>query len=696
MAKFSTEDLRNVGVIGHGGTGKTTLVSACLYASGMMGRLGKVEDGSAVTDFDPEEVERQISIQTALAHCDWKKRRVTFLDTPGYAVFRADTKAAMRVADSALVVVDALSGAEVMTEKGWEYVQEFRTPAIFVVNRLDRENSSFERAVESCQEVFGREVVPVQLPIGEAQDFSGVVDLVHMTAYEYERDGEGKGKRVDIPDDLREAAESARESLSEMVAESDEELMEAYFEAGELTQEQLEAGIADAVREMRLFPVLCASAAHNEGTDRILDACVDYLPSPADREQPTRHDEDGAWEWAELDPDGPFAALVFKTISDPFAGHITYMKVLSGAIESDAHVFNARTEQDERLAALSEPQGKELEHVDEAVTGELCAVTKLKDTATGDTLRAQGCELVYDHVEFPQAAISFAIAPASKSDEEKIGTALHRLLEEDPTLHIDRDSQTHETLLSGLGQLHVEVALSKLKNRFGVDATLKPPKVAYRETITTRAEAEGRHKKQSGGRGQFGVAVIALEPLPSGSGFEFEDKIFGGSISQQYRPAVEKGIIEAAQKGVLAGYPMVDFKVELLDGKEHSVDSSEMAFKIAGSLAFKQAAPRARPVLLEPIMKLEINVPDESMGDVIGDLNSRRGRVQGMDPRKGRQIVKAEAPAAEVLSYGTDLNSLTGGRGTYTVEFARYEQVPPNVAQKIIEKAKRADDEDEG
>ena len=584
-----------------------------------------------------------------------------------------------------------MSGAQVMTEKVWEYMRDLRVPGVIVVNRLDRENSSFERAVESCVDSFGREVIALQLPIGAADQFTGIVDLLEMKAYTYAVDGNGKGTAGDIPDDMKETAEAAHEALVEMVAESNEEFLEIYFEEGGLTGDQLAAGVRDAVLEMRLFPVLCMSAAHNIGTDRILDACLNMLPSPTDRRQLLAR-KDGEDVWIDADADAPFAGLVFKTVSDAFAGRINYMKTFTGCAKADATVVNVRTGSNERLSNMSSVQGKQLEPLDEAVPGQIFAVTKLKDTGTSDTLRAKASEAVIEHVAFPKAAISFALEPESKGDEEKISNAIARLKDEDPTLGVERDPQTHELLLSGVGQLHVEVTLAKMKRRYGVNARLHPPKVPYRETIRGTAEAEGRHKKQSGGRGQFGVAKITVAPLPAGSGFQFEDKIFGGSISQSYRPAVEKGVIEASARGVLAGYPMVDFKVQLTDGKEHAVDSSEMAFKIAGSMAFKDALPRARPVLLEPIMKLEINVPDDAMGDVMGDLNSRRGRVQGMDPRKNRQIIHAEAPLAELLSYAVEFNSLTGGRGTYTMEFSRYDDVPPNVAQKVIEASKRAAD----
>jgi elongation factor G len=689
MAKYTTADLRNVGVIGHGDTGKTTLVSACLYTSGAQSRLGRVEDGTTVTDFDAQEIDRQISIQAALAHTDWKGSQITFIDTPGYAVFRAETKGALRVADGALVVVDALEGVDVMTEKVWEYRRDDGIPAVIVVNRLDRDNSDFAHAVETCVDAFGREAVPIELPIGAGSEFKGVVDLVQMKAYTYEVDGKGKGTVGEIPEDLADAAQTARAALVEMVAESNEELMDLFFEQGDLNGEQLTEGLRRAVHRRRLYPVVCAATGHGICTDRLMNVCLDLLPSPVDHPQLVWHDEEGQRQYADTDSTAPFAALVFKTVSDDFAGRINFLKVFAGTLRADDHAINARTGADERLTNLSSPQGKELQNIDEAVAGQICAVAKLRDTSTSDTLRAKGSEMVLEHVAYPQAAISFAIEPESKADEEKISQAVARLMDEDPVLKVNRDPQTHELVLSGVGQLHVEVTLAKLKDRFGVKAKLHPPKVPYRETIRMRAEAEGRHKKQSGGRGQFGVAVIAVEPLPAGSGFQFEDKIFGGSISQSYRPAVQKGIAETAERGVLAGFPLVDFKVELLDGKEHAVDSSEMAFKIAGSMAFREAVPKARPVLLEPIMKVEVTVPDESLGDVMGDLNSRRGRVQGMDPRRGRQIIHAEVPLAEVLSYASDLTSMTGGRGTYTMEFNRYDDVPPNIAQKVIADVKR-------
>jgi len=693
MANLTTADLRNVAVVGHGDTGKTTLVSACLYTSGAVSRMGLVDQGSATTDYDPEEIARQISIQAALAHCNWKGKLVTFIDTPGYSVFRPDTKASVRVADSVALLIDALSGPQVMTDKVWQYAREYETPGFFVVNRLDRENASFERALAGIQGRFGREAVALQMPIGAEHGFEGVVDLVEMKAFTYERDGDGKGAAGEIPDELRASAESQREALVEMVAEGDEELMEVFFEAGDLTAEQLVKGIRDAVRRRLLFPVLCCSALHGLGTDRVLHTIVSYMVSPAERGGITgKSPKDGSEVKIEIDASAPFAALVFKTVADPYSGRISLMKVFSGTAKADAAMLNPRSGAMEKLSNLALVQGKHYEPTPEVIAGQLCAVAKLKDIHTGDTLCDKSRPVIIEPVEFPKPAISFAVEPKSQADEEKISQALARLVEEDPTIHVDRDAQTHELLVSGLGQLHVEVTIAKLEKRFGVHTTLHAPTVPYRETLRGTAQAEGRHKKQSGGRGQFGVCVIELSPQPSGAGFEFEDKIFGGSIPHNFRPAVEKGVIDAAQRGVLAGYPLVDFKCSLLDGKYHAVDSSEIAFKIAGSLAFKEAAPQARPVLLEPVMDIEITVPDDCMGDVMGDLNSRRGRVQGVEPLGDQQIIKAQVPLAEVLTYAPDLNSLTGGRGTYTMEFSRYDDVPTHVAQKVIEElnAKRA------
>ena len=697
MAKVVTADLRNIAVVGHGDTGKTTLVSACLYSSGTVNRMGLVDQGTATTDYDAEEIERGISIQAALAHCQWDGKHITFIDTPGYAVFRPDTKASMRVADSFALMVDAVSGPQVMTDKSWQYAREYDVPGFIVINRLDRENSSFQRTLDAVQTRYGREAVALQMPIGSEHDFGGVVDLISMKAFTYERDGEGKAQAQEIPAELQDAAQSQREALVEMVAEGDEQLMETFFEEGDLTAEQLEEGLRAAVRNRLLFPVLCTAALHGIATDRVLHAITNYLPSPDQCSEFRGKDpKDDSPVSRRIDASEPFAALVFKTVADPYAGRISLMKVFSGSADADAAVFNASTESNEKLANLALVQGKSYEPTPHVVAGQLCAVAKLKDVHTGNTLCAKSRPIIIDPVEFPKSAISFALEPESQADEEKISEALARLVEEDPTITVRRDAETHELLVSGLGQLHIEVTVAKLEKRFNVKTSLKPPTVPYHETIRANAQAEGRHKKQSGGRGQFGVCVIELSPLPSGEGFEFEDKIFGGSIPQQFRPAVEKGVVEAAHRGVIAGFPLVDFKCTLLDGKFHAVDSSEIAFKIAGSLAFKEAAAHARPVLLEPIMDVEITVPDDSMGDVMGDLNSRRGRVQGMEPLGDQQMIKAQIPLAEILTYAPDLNSLTGGRGSYSLEFSHYDDVPAHISEKVIADIKAKREEEAG
>lgn len=694
MTKVTTADLRNVAVVGHGDTGKTTLVSACLYTTGAVNRMGLVDQGTATTDYDPEEIERQISIQAALAHCNFHDKHVTFIDTPGYSVFRPDTKASVRVADGFALLIDAVSGPQLMSDKSWQYARDYDTPGFIVINRLDRENSSYQRTLEAIQTRFGREAVALQIPIGKEHGFKGVVDLVEMKAFNYKQDGDGKASAEDIPEELQATAQTQREALVEMVAEGDEALMEVFFEEGDLTPEQLIKGIRTAVRERLLFPVLCTSALHGIGTDRVLATTTNYLPSPDERADFTGEDpkDNNNQVTRPIDPEGPFAALVFKTVADPYAGRISLMKVFSGSANADALMLNPRTNTTEKLSNLSLVQGKQYQPTQGVVAGQLCAVAKLKDIHTNDTLCDKSYSIIVDPVEFPKAAISFAVEPVSQADEEKISEALARLCEEDATINVARDPQTHELLVSGLGQLHVEVTVAKLEKRFGVKTKLKPPTVPYRETIRGTARAEGRHKKQSGGRGQFGVCVIELSPNDAGEGFEFEDKIFGGSIPQQFRPAVQKGVQEAAARGVLCGFPLEDFKCALLDGKFHAVDSSEIAFKIAASMAFKEAASQARPTLMEPLMDIEISVPGETMGDVMGDLNSRRGRVQGMEPAGGdQQMIKAQIPLAEVLTYAPDLNSITGGRGTYTMEFSHYNDVPAHLSQKIIDeiKAKR-------
>lgn len=694
MKAFDSENIRNVAVVGHGDSGKTSLVSALLYSAGAVNRLGRVEEGNTVTDYDDDEIERRITINTALGRCEWNNTKINLLDTPGYRAFILDAKAASVAAETALVVVDAVAGVEVQTEEVWSYAEEFKLPRVVVINKLDRERASFSRCLDSLHEVFGRGVVPICLPIGEEKAFTGIVDLVRNRALVHEADGSGNFKEQDIPANLKEQAEESRNQLIEMVAESDDSLMEKFFEHGTLTDQELLTGLRQSLKERAVFPAVCTSATLNIGVKQLLDWMLQLFPNPLERAPFTGVAVNGG-ESKEIPilQDAPPVAFVFKTLADPFAGRISMMKVVSGALKGDSTVRNLNQDKDERLGPLQIPQGKSSEVVPEVRTGDICAALKLRETTTGDTLGERGYPTLVKKVEFPEPAISFAIQPKSRGDEDKIGTAIARIIEEDPSIRFGRDAQTKEFLLSGSGQLHVEVVVAKLQKKFGVEVILKPPKVPYRETITGRAEVQGRHKKQTGGHGQFGDCWIRMEPLERGQGFTFVNDIFGGAIPRQFIPAVEKGIVEAAEKGYLAGFPVVDFQVTLFDGSYHEVDSSEMSFKIAGSLAFKKAMEEAKPVLLEPIMNVEVYVPDESAGDIMGDLNSRRGRIQGMDRKGNNQVIRAQVPFAEMLSYAPVLTSLTGGRGSYRMEQSHYDVVPPHLTEKVIAEAKKEKEE---
>ncbi|MCU0304187.1 MAG: elongation factor G [Thermoanaerobaculales bacterium] len=690
---FPTESIRNVAVTGHSDTGKTSLVAAMLFDGGVVNRLLKVDDGNTVTDFDEDEHERKITINTAVAHLAHRGVKINLVDTPGYSIYTTDALQGLRVADAALLLVSAVAGAEVQTDKLWKAAAANRLPVLLGVNLMDRDRASFGRTVESLQKKYGREVTPVQLPIGEESKFSGVVDLISGKAFTWPNDESGKATEVEVPAELADEVAAAREALMEMVAEQDEALMESYLESGELDAASFVAGLKKAVAARALVPVFALSGGRNIGVQPLMDALVDLVPAPDWR--PFGAIVDGQETELTASADGPFVAYVFKTISDPYTGRITLMRVVSGGVATDANVTNPVRRSNERLGALSVIQGKDLEHVASVAAGDIAAVPKLKDTHTGDTLCAAKHDIVVAPVPIPEPSISFALEPASKGDEDKLAAALAKIRDEDPTISVGRDPQTKEMLISGTGQLHVEVIVGRLKKRYKVDVMLHQPKVPYRETVTGTAESTTRHKKQTGGSGQFAECKIRMEPNP-GQGYEFVDKIFGGSISQGYRPAVDKGIQEAAERGVLAGYPMVDFKITLLDGKEHTVDSSEMAFKIAGRKAFKDCAARSRPTLLEPIMQIEVYTPEEAMGDVMGDLNSRRGRVQGMDSEDGMTTVKAQAPLAELLTYAPTLRSITGGRGDFHMEFSHYAEVPKQFQEKIIAAASREDvDEDE-
>jgi elongation factor G len=690
MKAYATEAIRNLAVIGHGDAGKTQLISSLLYVAGATPRWGKVDEGTTVTDYDEDSIARKITLNTALAHLDHRDTKVNFIDTPGYAAFVAHARPALRVADCAVAVVDGVKGVEVQTEKTWAYANEFILPRMMVITKLDKEHADFGKALESAQRTFSRAIIPFTLPIGKEKDFRGIVDVVHMKAYEF--DEQGKAKSIPIPAEGRDIVDKTRERLVELVAESDDALMEKYFEQGTLDDADIIPNINKAIAASKLCPVFAVSNATLVGLSALLDSIVDYAPNPATHEAEhgrASADGDGGENITrKYDSSEPFSAYVFRTVADPFAGRINVMKVISGKVQSEATVLNSTRGVPERLGALHVMEGKQLEKVSEAKAGDIIACVKLKETQTGDTLSDKSAPIVYDRVEYPEAAIAFAIEPKSRQDEEKISVALHKILEEDLALDFHRDAQTKEFLLAGSGQLHVETVVEKLRKRYGVEVMLHPPKVPYKETITQRAEVQGRHKKQTGGRGQFGDCKVIFEPLPRGGGFQFEDKIFGGSVPQQFRPAIEKGIVEAAATGAIAGYPLVDFKVSLIDGSYHDVDSDEHSFRAAGRKAFRAAIERVKPVLLEPIMDVEVSAPQEYSGDLMGDLNSRRGRVQGMDTRGNQQVIKAQVPMAEMLNYQSTLNSITAARGSYHMQFSHYDPVPGQLSQKIVNQAK--------
>jgi len=687
MKVYDAASIRNVALVGHSGSGKTQLASAMLTDAGMVNRFGKVDEGTTVTDFDEEEISRKHTLSASLAYVEWNKQKINLIDTPGIGNFLSDARAALHVADAALVVVDAVAGVMVQTEKVWAACDELALPRLVVLNRLDRDRASLERSLQSLHDACSRTVTPIQLPIGEEKAFKGVVDLVTRKAFIYQTDESGKFTEAAVPADMTARVDAAREALIEMVAEADEKLMEKFFEAGTLTDEELVAGLRGATIAGKIFPLACTSATLNIGIQPLLDAIVALLPSPAER--PFKGvARDGAEVARTADEKKPLSAFVWKTIADPFAGRITMFRVVTGALKSDSTLHNKTKDTAERLGNVFALQGKTQTTVPEMRAGDLGAVAKLKDTLTNDTLADKSEPVTYPAIKFPEPVLSYAIEPKSRGDEDKISTSMHRLEEEDPSIKYSRDTQTKELLLSGQGQLHIEVTVAKLKRRFGVDVNLKPPRIPYRETIKASTEAHGRHKKQTGGHGQFGDCKIKVEPLQRGADFEFVDDIFGGSIPRQFIPAVEKGIQDARTRGYLAGYPMVDFRVTVYDGSYHDVDSNELSFKLAGSLAFKDAMTRARPTILEPIMNVEVYAPSDFAGDLMGDLNGRRGRIGGMDTRGQTTVIKAQVPMAEMLTYEQHLTSATGGRGSYHMEYSHYDEVPSQLQSKIIAAAK--------
>ncbi len=681
MAHPEPADIRNVAVLGHRGTGKTSLVEAMLFAAGATTRMGSVAEGSTVSDFDDDEKRRGMTISASLCHATWMGAKVNLIDTPGEPSFQAETLSALRAVDSALMVVNATAGVEVQTERLWSRCADAGLPCAVVVNLLDRERARFDTTLAALQEL-GPGCVAIQIPIGEEGGFRGVVNLVSMTATTYV-DGP-QGTSGAIPDEVAEQAQAAREQLIDKVAEADDALIEKYLEGEEITTEELIAALTAGILERRLFPVMCAAGGKDGiGADRVLDLVVEGLPSPV---------AVGAWEAIDpstgdpqevtLSDNGPAVAYVFKTLADQFSGKINLLRVLSGVLPSDSQVVDGRSGSKERVGHLFTLQGKEHVPVTELGPGDIGAVAKLKDVTTGDVLSTGGPGVALAPVRFPEAVMSFAVAARSQGDEDKVVSSLRRLSEEDPSLDVHREDNG-DLIVGGLSQMHVEVVVDRMRRRFGVEVDLKPPRVPYRETITGSAEAEGKHKKQTGGRGQYGDCWVRVEPQPRGDGFAFQDKIVGGAIPRPFIPAVEKGVVEALVAGPIAGYPVVDVKVTLYDGKYHPVDSSEMAFKIAGSLGMKAAMEKARPILLEPVMSVEVTVPEEHVGDVMGDLNSRRGRPLGMEARGHNQIVRAEVPMSEMLSYAVDLRAMTGGRGDYHMEFLRYDPVPAHLAEKV-------------
>lgn len=691
MVNFDTEKIRNITVIAHGGAGKTSLVEAMLFDSKASNRLGKVEAGNTITDYEPEEIERKISISSAIASCEWKGNRINLIDTPGYISFIEDTRSCLSITDGAVVIISALSGVKAETEKIWQYACKYEIPRIVFVNKMDRENANFDRAIGEIEKSYESTAIPLNIPIGYGDSFKGVIDIIHMKAIEFKN---GSFSEENIPEEFRTNAEEYHKKLVEKIAESDDSLLEKYLEGGELTEEEIKKGIREGAITRRFIPVVCGSAVKNIGVQQLLDTIFLCLPSPIEKANitpivGTNLKSEDKLKRKPLDSD-PFSAQVFKTIADPFTGKLTIFRVFSGVLKADSTVYNSTRKSKEKLGHIFYLMGKKQVPVQKVGPGEIAVVAKLKDTKTGDTLTDIGKPILFESIKFSDPMISYAIALKSKGDEDKVSTSLQKILEEDPTLKFYRDTETKEMILSGMGQVHLEVTLERLKRKFGVDVLMKTPKIPYKETIKTSVKAQGKYKKQSGGRGQYGDCWIEIEPLPKGSSFEFINKIVGGVIPRQYIPAIEKGIVEAMREGILAGYPMIDLKAKVYDGSYHSVDSSEMAFKIAGSLAIKKAAQDAKPVLLEPILKVEVITPDEFLGNVIGDLNGKRGKVQGVEPQSGNsQKIIALVPMAEMLIYANQLNSLTSGRGIYSIEFSHYEEVPSHLAQKIIaERAK--------
>lgn len=688
MKAYRAKEIRNVGCFGHGGSGKTSLIEAILFNSGATDRLGRTEEGNTVTDFDPDEIKRKISISLSTAPFEWKNHKINLVDSPGFLDFIADVIAAMHVVDTALLVINAQAGIEVGSEQAWELAEKRKLPRAFFINRIDKENADFEGSLSALQQQFSSRALPFALPIGQAQSFCGIVDLVMQKAYQFQK---REVKEIPIPPDLQEKAKQFYEKLVECAAESDESLLNQFLETGSLTPEQFVNGLRVRISAGELFPVFCGSAYQNIGVQPLMDGMVHYFPSPQWRQEILAKDPKSGKEMTlKTEASSALSAVVFKTITDPYVGRISYLRIFSGLLKPDAVYYNANKETEEKVGTVFAFRGKHQEPLPAAEAGDICVVTKLAATNTSDTLCEKARPALLPSIHFPDPVLTLALEPKSKGDEDKLSTALTRMMEEDPILKIRRDPDIKQLLISGLGDLHLEIHVERMKRKFGVDVELRPPKIAYLETIKGKAEAQGRYVRQTGGHGQFGLCFLKVEPLPRGKGFEFVDKVVGGVIPNQFIPSVEKGIVKAMEEGVLMGYPMVDLRVTLFDGKYHPVDSSDMAFQIAGSMGFKEAVTQAGLILLEPIGELEVMVPESSMGDIMGDLNSRRGRILGMEPElNGYQLIKATVPVAEMQRYAIDFRSMTHGRGKFKLAFSRYEEVPPSLAEGVIAQAKK-------
>jgi elongation factor G len=692
MNVYEQRNIRNVVLAGHSGAGKTTLTEALLFTAGAVTRMGNVEDGNTVSDHDPEEIRRGISVSLSLIPLEWDGVKVNLLDAPGYADFIGDVKGALRAADACLFVVSAVDGVEVQTEVVWELAAEAGLPRAIFINKMDRERASFDRTLDGLVSAFGTQVAPIHLPIGEEHDFAGVVDLLSRRAYRYETGA--NGDEGDWPEDLVAKAEPYRERLAESVAEADDALLEKYLEEGELTTEEIVKGVKAGLAQAKFAPVLVGAASRPIGTDRLVSFIAEAFPSPLDRPPVRVRTKSGEEQERPSDPNGPLTAQVFKTVSDPYVGRINLFRVFTGKMRPDSAIFNATKGTEERVGQLFTMRGKDHETVSEVSAGDIGAVAKLAHATTGDTFSVKADTVTLPAIDLPEPLLAMAIEPKTKGDEDKLSTALARIQEDDPTLRVERSAETHETVMYGMGEAHIDTMVERMKRKFGVDVVTHPARVPYKETFKSKVAAIGRHVKQSGGHGQYAICNIEVEPLPRGSGFEYVDKIFGGSVPSQFIPSVEKGIVKTMTEGVVTGNPMVDIRVTLVDGKFHSVDSSDMAFQIAGALALKDAAAKGGVALLEPIVHVEVLVPDDYTGEVIGDLNSKRGRILGMESSgAGKQRIRALAPQAEMTRYAIDLRSMTHGRGAFTMKFDHYDEVPTHLAEKIIAEAKKAREE---